>query len=235
MAYAQIHPGATLRRFGGDAATDGRVGQGPISSTPPTGPVFRFVCPTGCPMPLAVFCHAVVRRAILDAIGLARNAARKLVADPRDAATVRHFKDIFGSDPADAQPWPRIKDIGTRVAIRYRLVADALQTGNTLYRCDPCIGVRRDPPRNAVIDANAIALFSQNEVLLCPNFWQLSPILQAGVILHEMFHLRFDPCFVHGPAETKRTNAHCYEAFALKVAGHTPDPLDVARCQASAL
>jgi hypothetical protein len=47
-----------------------------------------------------------------------------------------------------------------------------------------------------------------------------------------MFHLRFDPCFGHGVCETKRTSAYCYEAFALRVAGHSPEQLVIDRCKA---
>lgn len=60
---------------------------------------------------------------------------------------------------------------------------------------------------NAILDAHAIAL-PPNEVVLCPSFWRLPLFLQAGVILHEMFQLRFDPCFTHGPCERKQTSAY---------------------------
>ena len=88
--------------------------------------------------------------------------------------------------PYDIAPWP------TRCATPAPSIAATLHPAS------------EDPPEGAVLDAHAIAL-PPNEVVLCPSFWQLPLILQAGgEILHEMFHLRFDPCFTHGPCERKR-------------------------------
>jgi hypothetical protein len=206
----------------------------------PVGPLFQLICPTGCPRLIPGMCHSVLREAILAAIGLAENAARLLSAVQPATSTIAVFKSIFGYEPSRPLPWPDLRDFGVRTANRYLLVARALRLGRTVYRCHSCPPGGASEYPNAVVDANAWALLDHkgvkqppNEVWLCPSFWTLTPPLQAGVILHEMFHLRFDPCVAHGPCETKRTNAHCYEALALRLARIQPDPADVAKCQAN--
>ena len=194
-------------------------------------PVFRFDCSAGCPFP-PPRCHALLNHAIVDACRLAIGAARRLEAQ-RDQTTIDNFRGIFGHDPAQALPWPKLKDSGIRFANRFRLVEQALLKAGTLYRCDPCTAQSRyELPAAAILDVHAVAI-PPNEVRLCPSFWLLTPLLQAGVILHEMFHLRFDPCFIHGATETKRTNAYCYEAFALSFTNQAPEPLTIQKCHAS--
>jgi len=204
------------------------------SSGTPSGPLFRLQCAIGCGPVLVspIGCHAALHQAILNACQLALNAARKLEATPRDSRTVNEFRRFFDHDPGQTLPWPGIRDSGIRFARRFRAVAEALRRSGTLYRCDSCTGIRKDPPPGAILDTHAIAI-PLNEVVLCPSFWMLSPPLRGGVILHEMFHLRFDPCFRHdGPCETKRTSAYCYEGFALSIAGHPPEQLVIDRCAA---
>ena len=195
-----------------------------------SGPVFRFQCTAGCsPFP-ALVCQGVISQEILDAVQLALNASRKLEANPRDPRTVSELRSVFDHDPALPLPWPGIRNSGTRFARRFRAVARALRGAGTLYRCDGCTQLR-EYPVGSILDAHAIAI-PPNEVILCPSFWGLPVFLRAGVVLHEMFHLRFDPCFGHGVCETKRTSAYCYEAFALRVAGHSPEQLVLVRCKA---
>ncbi len=197
----------------------------------PATPVFRLDCKSGCdPVALSpITCQPTLDRIVREACSLALNAVRKLQA--RDSFTAGEFARFFGHALDLALPWPGLRDSGTRFAIRYRAVAEALRHAGTFYRCDNCVQLREDPPEGAVLDAHAIAL-PPNEVVLCPSFWRLPLFLQAGVILHEMFHLRFDPCFTHGPCERKRTSAYCYEGFALRVAGHLPEPLVLNKCAA---
>lgn len=193
------------------------------------GQVFRFQCAVGC-LPFPPFiCHELLRAGVLRAYQLALDAARKLEAKPRAALVVNAFRQAFDHDPSLPLPWPGIRDSGMRFALRFRAVAQALQGAGTLYRCDSCTQIREEPPGGSIIDAHAIAI-PPNEVVLCPSFWRLPDALRAGVLLHEMFHLRFDPCFGHGPCERKRTSAYCYEAFALSIAGHTPEQLVIDRC-----
>jgi hypothetical protein len=217
---------------GGLADSNFVPGEERLSATP-SGPLFRLQCTIGCGPVLVspVGCHAALRQAILDACQLALNAARKLEATLRDTRTVDEFRRFFGHDPGQLLPWPGIRDSGIRFARRFRAVAEALRRSGTLYRCDPCTGIREDPPPGAILDTYAIAI-PLNEVVLCPSFWMLPPFLRAGVILHEMFHLRFDPCFGHGACETKRTSAYCYEGFALSIGGHSPEQLVFDRCAA---
>lgn len=200
-------------------------------NTQSPGPVFRFQCTTGClPFP-AFVCQGLLRSAVLRAYQLALNAARKLESKPRGPLVVNAFRQLFDHDPSLPLPWPGIPDSGMRFALRFRAVAQALRGAGTLYRCDACTQIREDPPVGSILDAHAIAI-PPNEVVLCPSFWGLPDFLRAGVLLHEMFHLRFDPCFGHGACETKRTSAYCYEAFALSVAGNTPEQLVTDRCGA---
>jgi hypothetical protein len=210
-------------------------GQYVLSAVPavarPSGPIFHFDCSAGCPLFTPFVCHGILRQAILDACQLALDAARRLQASPRHPITVRHFRSFFGHDPAQPLPWPGLKDSGIRFAGRFRTIEQALRRAGTLYRCDPCTSPS-ELPKTAIPDVYAVAI-PPNEVRLCPNFWPLPPLLRAGVILHEMFHLRFDPCFAHGATETKRTNAYCYEAFALSFTNQQPEPLTIQKCSAT--
>jgi hypothetical protein len=230
-------------RFGGNPPYGYRSGAAPLYARYPFGeppaptqqpsPVFRFDGSAGCLLP-PIVSQSILRQAIVQAWRMALNAARKLEANPRDSVTVNSFRSIFAHDPAQPLPWPRIKDSGTRFAIRFRSVEQALLKAGTLYRCDPCTAQSRyeiNAP-TIILDVHAMAI-PPNEVRLCPSFWTLSPLLQAGVVLHEMFHLRFDPCFAHGATETKRTNAYCYEAFALSFTSQRPEPLTIQKCSAS--
>lgn len=208
------------------------IGEPPAAAQQPV-PIFRFDCSAGCLDP-PIVCQSALRQAILQACRMALNAAKKLEGQPREQATVNSFRSIFGHDPTQPLPWPKLKDSGTRFAARFRLVEQALLKGGTLYRCDPCTAQSRyeiNAP-NIILDVHARAI-PPNEVRLCPSFWTLPPLLQAGVVLHEMFHLRFDPCFIHGATETKRTNAYCYEAFALSFTSQKPEPLTIQKCNAS--
>src|SRR6266542_5361710 len=138
---------ATPRRFGGGtglAEGDFVVGQAPAPA-PSAGPAFRFDCGAGCAPLAANQCRQVVRRAIIDAIRFAENAATQLEA--RDKEAMRLFRFFFG-DPTRAVPWAN----------------------------------NRPRPGD--------------------------------------------------PEERRRDNAHCYEAFALRTAGHGADPADVAACRA---
>jgi hypothetical protein len=212
-------------------------GSGWFGATPDhiraTSPIYRFECPAGC-APLPFFgCRAMLHSAILAACQLALRTAHGLEVNPPDATIAGHFRVFFGHDPA--QPFPGTLNIASRdcAACQFKSIEDASRRSNTLYRCDPCTGIRQEPPASSILDAHAIAIPARNEVLLCPTFWSLPPILQAGVVLHEMLHLRFAPFFRHDATERRQNSAYCYEAFALSAAGHRPDPLAIAKCQAA--
>ena len=229
---ARAKPPATPKMGGFAERPGGPVkarGQVPASTS---GPVFRFECAAGC-TPLAVDrCRGALRQAIIDARQLSLHAAAKLEAKPRNPVATHLFRSVFGHEPSQPFPWACTGASGDFVACQFRIVAEALRRGGTLYRCDPCKG---EYPTTAVVDVNAIALACRNEVLLCPPFWRLSPQLRAGVIVHEMFHLQFPPFFNHCSSERKGTSAYCFEAFALRLAGHAPDPLVVSECLARPL
>lgn len=230
MPYARISEGAPGLGWSGFRGVPGLPNRRPANPSPngrypsggkpgtarPTGLNFRFKCTIGCaPLP-PIQCHSVLRQAILDACKLALNAAGKLEAKPRDAATESHFKQVFGHEPSLPFPWACQGESGLIVACQFRMVADALEKAGTLYRCDSC---KHEYDSLAVVDTAAIALVCRNEVLLCPPFWASPPFLRAGVIIHEMFHLRFPPFFQHCPKEKRGTSAYCYEALALLLAG----------------
>lgn len=220
--------GCAAGRLNGAAHLDAWSG---ISAAPtPSGLVFRFECTGGCaPLP-AGQCRAVARRAVTDAIWFANNAASKLEATPVDADTVAKFRFFFGHNPSRPVPWANNQSSGSIVAHRFRMCAAALRGRGTLIRCG-CPG--------ATASVNARAFRSANRIELCPRFWTLSRTHRGGVLLHEMLHIIF-PFFRHfrvpphpdDPQERRRDNAHCYEAFALRVAGRTPEQGDITRCRA---
>lgn len=202
--------------------------EAPPSASPPRA-TFRLECPTGCaPFP-ANQCQTILRRAILDAIALANNAASKLTTSPRDSETIRLFRFFFGHDPSRPVPWADNEQSGATVAKRFLVCARELGGGRrTLYRCG-CPG--------AGAGVRAITINAQ-EVSLCPRFWGASPqpglsarFFRAGVILHEMLHQLFIEFILHDANERRRNNAHCYEAFAMRLAGHAADQSDVRQCR----
>jgi len=206
----------------GCACGDPAIGQ-PAAPPVPAGPSFRLDCGAGChPLP-AARCRAVLRQAIGDAIALSKGAAAKLEASPREADTVRKFRFFFGHDPSRQVPWAGNKESGAIVAGRLRAVAASLRSRGTQYRCG-CPGAA------PTVNARTV---SSTEVRLCTNFWaQPKRFIRAGIILHEMLHQYFLSFVRHDANERRRDNAHCYEAFVMRVNGHGVDLSDVARCRA---
>lgn len=238
---------------GSPAAMDGNNGlglldAGTLGKAPPACPPFKFPFDNNCPF---TFLTYSLRRIdlcdrILGAINLATKAAARL--ETKSQGTLALFHKVFGQKSSD--PWElpgqpsRKMPAGDMVARRLRTVAKELQTRDTIYRCvpadrcqirssggggsggsDPGAGSGH-PTETIVIDAVALAVLCKNEVWLCPQFWRLQREEQEGTVLHEMFHLCFGlTCawFQHDGKERKRNNAHCYEAFALSVAGFNPN------------
>ena len=198
---------------------------------PPPQLVYRFDCSLGC-QPLPIFmCRPILHAAIAAACRMTVEAARKLEAVPIDVTTAQLFRSIFGHEPRDPFPGTWNVASGDVVSCALRRVAHTLRLSNVLYRCDPCIGTREDPSSGAILDTHAIAMPAQNLVLLCPSFWQLSPLLKAGVLVHEAFHLRFAPFFRHDAKERRQNSAYCYEVFTMAVTGNVAEPLAIARCR----
>jgi hypothetical protein len=180
----------------------------------PGGLVFTLD-PAGCPQGGAT----VLRQAIRDAIRFATNAAGRLTIG--DARTAQIFQSLFGHPPTRPVPWAGGRASGAIVAHRLRRVAVALQGRGTRYRCG-CPGI--PPTVNAFADP-------PNAIALCPRFWQQSRVFRAGIVFHEMLHLLYSGFLRHDQRERRRNNAHCYEAFILRVAGHAADPSDVIQCR----
>jgi hypothetical protein len=214
------------------AAADGeRFFGGVPAAAPVDAPAFRFDCAGGCAPAGAseVECRRALRQAIVSAIGVANTAAAALEASPRADRTRRIFRFFFGHDPSRPVPWAGNKESGVVVAHRLRKVAEGLRGRNTRYHC-AC-----PPGANPELRARAVP---PNEVILCPRFWNPPPglgmsnrLFRAGVVLHEMLHLLYHEFLTHADPERRRDNAHCYESFAMRVAGHAADPSDVRQCQ----
>lgn len=190
---------------------------------------YRLECPAGCTPFIAAHCDATLRRAILDAIAIANNAVRRLTAATIDSETRRLFTFFLGHDPSRPVPWANNEQSRVTVAKRLRTCARELGGGRwTRYRCG-CPGL--DPELRAWVR-------SPIEVSLCPRFWGASPqaglsarFFRAGVILHEMLHQLYFEFVLHNENERRRNNAHCYEALALRLAGHAADASDVQQCR----
>ena len=190
---------------------------------------YRLECPAGCTPFAAAQCDATLRQAINDAIAIANNAVRRLTAAQVDSETRRLFTFFMGHDPSRPVPWANNEESRVSVAKRLRSVARELGGGRrTLYRCG-C------PGAGPGVNARTI---SPIEVRLCPRFWGASPqaglsarFFRAGVILHEMLHQLYIEFLFHGPKEHRRNNAHCYEALAMRLAGHAADQSDVITCR----
>jgi len=207
----------------------------------PTVPAFRFICPAGCAPHAANECIGIVRRATQDAIVLAENAAAKLTA--RDNEALRLFRFFFG-DPERRVPWANNRPAADLVADRFRAVAHGFRTRVPHIRCSTDAGCNAFvQPRAAPSPTNPLP---RNSIFLCPPFWSAAipgtvpRFWRAAILLHEMLHLLYWQFFGHqenlprpgDPEERRRDNARCYEAFALRVAGHGADAADVAACRA---
>jgi hypothetical protein len=224
-----------------------------LGKAPPACPPFKIAFDNNCPF--TFFEYASRRKdlcdRILGAINLAKKAAFSLETKPLSQATINKFRQIFGQGPLDhwELPWAprRTMPAGHIVASRFRTVAKELHTRDTLYRCATNFCTRGGgsgsspqpeqplhPIETLVVDVVAWAALCKDEVGLCPGFWTLKPEWQEGTVLHEMFHLCFGlTCawFQHDGKERKRNNAHCYEAFALSIAGQGPDPISIDKCR----
>lgn len=201
-------------------------GQPPVASPRAT---FRLECPAGCTPFVAARCEATLRQALVDAISIANNAARRLTAAPVDEETRRLFRFFLGHEPSRPVPWANNQE--SRLTVAKRLLTCARELGGgrrTLYRCG-CPGAGPE------VRARTI---SPIEVRLCPRFWGASPqaglsprFFRAGVILHEMLHQLYIEFVRHNANEHRRNNAHCYEALAMRLAGHAADQSDVRQCR----
>ena len=190
---------------------------------------YRLECPAGCTPFVAAQCDATLRTAINDAIAIANNAARKLTAATVDSETTRLFRFFLGHEPSRKVPWANNQE--SRLVVAKRLLTSARELGGgrrTLYRCG-C------PGAGPGVRAWAV---SPTEVRLCTRFWGASPqaglsarYFRAGVILHEMMHQLYIEFVLHNPKERRRNNAHCYEALAMRLAGHAADQSDVVQCR----
>lgn len=190
---------------------------------------YRLECPAGCTPFIAGQCEATLRQAINDAIAIANNAARKLTAATVDSETRRLFVFFLGHDPSRPVPWANNQE--SRLVVAKRMLTSARELGGgrrTLYRCS-CPGL------GAEVRAWTV---SPTEVRLCPRFWGATPqaglsarFFRAGVILHEMLHQLYLEFVLHDNNERRRNNAHCYEALAMRLAGHAADQSDVRQCR----
>ncbi|SFK58731.1 peptidoglycan-binding protein [Methylocapsa palsarum] len=187
------------------------------AASPPVRPAFRLACGAGCAPRRQAECHAILDRALQDAIALARHAARKLSAKPMDMKTMRMFQFFFGREPSQASSAADKRTSAAVVAQRFLASAQELRGGRwSRFRC----ASPDASPNTHAITGGA------REVVLHPRFWEGSPqpggsrrAFRAGAILRAMLHQLFQEFVLHDPAEQRRGSARCYEAFALKLAG----------------
>jgi len=202
---------------------------------PSTIPVFSLQC-NACHrvLPYPPLCREELRQLIMRACRLAAQAAQQLETNPKAVTPV--FREFFSDDPLRPVPAASNKPAGNIVAARLRQAEEALRLRGTLYRCEKCDagGLSEAESMGGIIDAFAIAFPAKNEVWLCPGFWTLTDKnQQAGILLHEMMHLKFAPLFRHDAAETKGTSAYCHEGFVLQVNGHSPEMLVRTKCRST--
>jgi Lysine-specific metallo-endopeptidase len=205
-------------------------------------------------------CRAMLGDAIIETIKLASAAAAKLDSaisvppasrNPVQKETARLFTAFFCHDPSTFIPWAHGPS-GASVAERFRAVARELAGGRRIHflcrpTTDPCAEEDATccPPNDFAftMPGNNITLF------LCERFWDdadqrkpgLPPIdNRAGTIIHEMLHMLFGegPESGHGKIrgikdrDPKRANAHCYNAFVLRVNGFGIDKVSDKKCGA---
>ena len=181
--------------------------------------------------------RTAVRRAIAIAIRIANTAAAKLESieqkrkdnQPRseeDKRVAKLFLFFFRHDPNHRISWAGNAPSGANVAYRLRKAAEALVKRGMHYRC-ACPG--------APATRRGQAAHRGVHIDLCNAFWNVpaglrmdAETFRAGVILHEILHVVIEPIDDAGP---HRANDHCYEAFAMRAAGHAADPSDVRQCR----
>jgi hypothetical protein len=206
-------------------------------------PIFDFPLPCAeCTVGTAAQCRTALRQAVIRAIGLATSAAVKIEAAISVAPagrnadakrTARIFVRFFGHDPSRLIAGNGNEQSGVSVAKRFRAVARELNGGRRISF--QCRVTRPDCADDDVTcccpDSNAF--FSPavpNTVNLCALFWGANRDIRAGMIIHEMLHMLFG--HLQDVGQGRIRNA-CYEAFALRLAGVTPDPFDVCNCRAT--
>jgi hypothetical protein len=154
-----------------------------------------------------------------DAIGFITAANQKAVdlsqtaeamlskADAPDPKLVKALKDRFGLNTADPAHAKRIQILHRE----FKAVAGFLAGGSLYYEC-----------RSADCDTGdwAFTYAGQHTIHLCNPFWNAASLnLRGSTLLHETFHLWWDQVddYGHPPLH----NAHCFEQFALDLAGAT--------------
>ena len=148
---------------------------------------------------------AVITAANQKAVELGRLAEAMLSkADAPDPTLVRALKERFGLDTANPAHAKRIRILQRE----FKKVADFLEEGSIYYEC-----------RSAICgDAWAFTFSGQHTIHLCNPFWNEKSLnLRGSTLLHETFHLWWDQVYDYG--HPPMHNAHCFEQFALILAG----------------
>jgi len=202
-------------------------------------------------------CRTVLREAIMEAITLANNAADKLEAaikvppamrDKDAKETARLFTAFFCHDPSLFISWAGGPS-GASIAERFRMVARELSGGRRIiFICRPDrVGCPDTDDTCCLPGTEAFTLPQtpgrESTLFLCPRFWrddlQRQPGLpavtnRAGTIIHEMLHMLygFGPGKGRGilDSDPKRANAHCHNAFVLRVNKYGRDRVSTAGC-----
>jgi hypothetical protein len=194
-------------------------------------PRFRVTCPG-----LTAARRRQLRSAVALAVRVANEAARRLRARPVDAEARRLFAHFFGTSPEHRVPWAT-RTAGDLVAYRFELVARELAGGRIVhYTCvTGNVGECASAPGSSTI---AVTM-GPSAVTLCDGFWAPGRTVtnMAGTLLHEGMHAvmgdLFDHAVASGIAECRRDNARCFQAFALRLAGHGVSSDIRTRCRRS--
>jgi hypothetical protein len=134
--------------------------------------------------------------------------------DAPDPTLVKALKDRFGLDTADPAHAKRIQILRRE----FKAVAGFLEGGSLYYVC-----------RSAGCGEEwASSRFGQHTIHLCNPFWNAGSLnLRGSTLLHETFHLWWNQ--VDDQGRPPMRNAHCFEQFALDLAGATAEiPADFA-------
>lgn len=161
---------------------------------------------------------AAIRNADARAIELARRAENLLFLQRLTAGTAGYVADPdfdlalanrFGLNVTNPAHQRRIEILQRE----FRAVAGFLESGAVYYVC-------RDAGCKS--DRWAFTYFGQHTIRLCNPFWNAGSLnLQGSTLLHEAMHLWWSQ--VDDQGHPPMHNAHCFEQFALDLAGATAE------------
>ena len=107
---------------------------------------------------------------------------------------------------------------------RFELMSRVLESDFTGYTCigaaavtlggGACVGAC------CTGGARACSCHGVSHIVLCRPWWTGDPHQRPGTLIHEAFHVYFG--FINDFTNSRLSDAHCYTAFAMRLAGLTP-------------